>query len=202
MLRRLPLLLALGLTACGASNSANTISTVTVTQPQASTSPTQTATSTPPRTSTGTTATPPRTTPTRTQAAPAFTGGAAAGSGAEAAAVAKLRALGFTPLGSGSYHADQTLRVLIGARSGSADDRTQRAFFFNGGRYLGTDTADTSAEIRVAAQSDTEVTLEYGIYRAGDALCCPHGGTRKVRFQLDMGRLMAVDPLPSAAGRR
>lgn len=184
------------LAGCGTTNSARTVETVTRTD---------TAT-TPQLPRTQTSAAPTAASKTRTAPAPAFTGGtsAAAGSsgGALGSAVAKLHALGFSPLATSTYDSNQTLRVLIGARSPTADERAQQAFFFDGARYLGTDTRGTSAEIRVAAQSDTGVTLSYGIYKRTDALCCSTGGTRSVRFQLDMGKLMAVDAIPSAAERR
>ncbi len=207
MLLRAPIALATivgaaaALGACGNSNSASTVETVTVTRPDA-TAPTTTSS----RSSTPAQSNPSQSPAhTRTATAPAFTGGASPSnspSGAQSAAAARLRALGFTPLDTSVYHADQTLRVLIGARSASANQPTRRAFFFNGSRYLGTDTADSSAQIRVSAQSDTEVTLSYGIYRTGDPVCCPRGGSRSVRFQLDMGRLSPLDPLPSASQRR
>jgi hypothetical protein len=40
------------------------------------------------------------------------------------------------------------------------------------------------------------VTLSYPLYRKGDALCCPGGGQTKVRFQLNNGKLTALDPIP------
>ncbi len=185
---------------CGTSNSASTVETVTQTVTAGA------QRTTPPATPTSTTATSTPAQRTRTGEAPSFTGGTAAG-GASAgtglsSAVAKLRSLGFSPLATSTYNAGQTLRVLVGARSGSADQRTQQAFFFNGSRYLGTDARSTSAEIRVSGQSDTSVTLTYGLYKRSDPLCCSSGGTRNVRFQLDMGRLMAIDPIPSVAERR
>ena len=50
--------------------------------------------------------------------------------------------------------------------------------------------------LRVVSQSDTEVMLSYPLYRKGDALCCPGGGQTKVRFQLNNGKLTALDPIP------
>jgi LppP/LprE lipoprotein len=145
---------------------------------------------------------------TRTAPAPAFlhAGGASPEetSNAEAGAAADtVTAHGYTPIDISTYHADQTLRVLIGTRSGSADDYDQRAFFFIGNRYLGTDSSQPSASIDVVSQSDTEVTLAYALYRPRDPLCCPSGGQATVHFQLDNGRLIALDPIPpvsSASG--
>ncbi len=181
---------AVGLAACGASNSSSPrLPTVTITtpapavtaQPPASTSPTPTTTTTIPS----------ATTPagqTRTGTAPAFTkptGGTAAG-GALQAAVASLKTRGYAPVSTSSYDPNQTLRVLIGSNGGR-----EQAFFFNGTTYLGTDTRLPSRSIAVVGESDTEVVLKYATT----------GGPATVHFQLDMGRLTALDPIPSTAAR-
>src|SRR5215471_12583082 len=57
---------------------------------------------------------------TRTATAPAFTKEAAGGEGLSQA-VAVVKAHGYTPEDTAEYHADQTLRVLVAARTGSAD---------------------------------------------------------------------------------
>ena len=138
--------------------------------------------------------------PTTTRAAPepAFTqqeGGAEGLSGATAA----VRAKGFTPNNTSDYHPSQALRVLIGTRTGSGDGYGQQAFFFVNGRYIGTDSAQPSATLRVVAQGDTEVTLAYPLYRKSDPLCCPGGGQARVRFQLDNGKLTPLGPIPPAS---
>ena len=97
---------------------------------------------------------------------------------------------------SSEYHSNQALRVLVATRTGSGDGYGQQAFFFVNGRYIGTDAKDPSAKLRVVSQSDTEVTLAYPLYRKNDALCCPGGGQATVRFQLNNGRLSALDPIP------
>ncbi len=137
---------------------------------------------------------------TRTAPAPAFTetdtqSGAAA-TGAQAAAATVVVAHGYTPTDASDYHPAQTLRVLVGARTGSADGYAQRAFFFLDGRYLGTDSSQPSASIHVVSQSDTEVVLAYALYRSHDSLCCPSGGQAVVHFQLDDGALVPLQPLP------
>ena len=48
------------------------------------------------------------------------------------------------------------------------------------------------------AQSDTEVTLGYQLYRPNDALSNPTGGQAVVHFQLNNGKLAALDPIPPA----
>jgi hypothetical protein len=37
------------------------------------------------------------------------------------------------------------------------------------------------------------------MYRSGDPLCCPSGGDARVPFQLDNGRLMALQGIPPAS---
>jgi hypothetical protein len=138
---------------------------------------------------------------TRTAPAPAFTktgtqsAEAAANTQAEAAAVI-VTAHGYTPTDITDYHPNQTLRVLIGTRTGSADGYAQRAFFFLDNHYLGTDTSEPSASIHVVSQSDTEVTLAYALYRAHDSLCCPSGGQATVHFQLNDGQLVPLEQIP------
>jgi LppP/LprE lipoprotein len=126
---------------------------------------------------------------------PAFTQEKAPSEGA-AAAAAIVRSKGFTPNDTSQYHSNQALRVLVARRTASGDGYAQQAFFFVNGRYIGTDTREPSATLRVASQSDTEVTLAYPLYRKNDALCCPGGGQATVRFQLNNGRLTALDPIP------
>jgi hypothetical protein len=160
------------------------------------------------------------TTPTSTATAPAQTttaGGAAAPSATRTAsepaiaqpqahseteglgeAVATLEARGYTPNETSQYHSNQTLRVLVGTRTGSSDGYDQQAFFFVNGRYIGTDAKEPSATVRVVSQSDTEVTLAYPLYRPGDPLANPSGGQATVRFQLDDGKLTPLDPIPPA----
>jgi len=164
-----------------------------------------------------TTATSPAKTPTSAAKAP--TGGAGAATGttrsapepaftqekpaseSEAPAAALIRSKGFTPNNSSEYHSNQALRVLVATRTGSGDGYGQQAFFFVNGRYIGTDTKDPSAKLRVVSQSDTEVTVAYPLYRRNDALCCPGGGQATVRFQLNNGRLTPLDPIPSLERR-
>jgi len=137
-------------------------------------------------------------TSTRSAPEPAFTqqGSSAAGL---SAAMAVLRAKGFTANNAAEYHPNQSLRVLVGTRTGSGDGYGQQAFFFVNGHYIGTDTSQPSAKLRVVGQGDTEVTLEYPLYRKNDPLCCPGGGTAHVRFQLNNGRLTPLDPIPPAS---
>ncbi len=188
--------------------------TVSVSEAPAPTAGAATTASTPARTTTTpttTTPTPATTTAgraggqsastTRTAPAPAFTetgtqSGAAAAGAQAAAAATVVTAHGYTPTDVSDYHPTQTLRVLVGTRTGSADGYDQRAFFFLDGRFLGTDSSQPSASVHVVSQSDTEVVLAYALYRAHDSLCCPSGGQAVVHFQLNDGTLVPLQPLP------
>ena len=159
--------------------------TRTITAPSSASGPTSTAPSGPITITTPTsTAPPPKTAPSR---------------GTLAQAEATVKGRGFTVDDPGDYRSSQTLRVLIGTRAGSSDGFAKRAFFFVGGRYLGTDTSDDSADITVAHQQDTLVTLAYRLYRKGDPLCCPTGGQTLVRYQWNGSRLTPLDPIPSSS---
>jgi hypothetical protein len=182
--------LGVALAACGSSTKtvsvANTPSqtasqtskTPTTTQPQTSSSPTTSSSTT-----------------TRSAPEPAFTEAEHHTEGLGAAA-AVLRAKGFAPVRAADYHPKQALQVLVGVRSGSGDGYGQQAFFFVNSRYIGTDTSQPSAAVSVVNQGDTEVTLAYPLYRSGDPLCCPGAGHAHVRFQLNNGKLVALDPIP------
>jgi len=140
------------------------------------------------------------TTSTRSAPEPAFTEREHGGQGLRAA-TAVLRARGFTPANTADYHPSQALEVLIGMHAGSGDGYGQQAFFFVNGRYIGTDASQPSATLKVVSQGDTELTLAYPLYRSGDPLCCPRGGQRRVRFQLNNGKLTALDPIPPLSSK-
>jgi hypothetical protein len=196
-----------GVALLGACGSATKTVSVSGSPPgsQATGATAQGTTSTTSTTPQGTTASQPTTNggtaaPTRTRSAPepAFTREQAGGEGLSAAA-GVMRAKGFTPNNSSDYHSNQALRVLIGTHTDSGDGYGQMAFFFVNGRFIGTDSSQPSATVRVVAQGDTEVTLAYPLYRKNDPLCCPGGGQARVRFQLDNGKLVPLDPIPPAS---
>jgi hypothetical protein len=140
---------------------------------------------------------------TRTAPEPAFarhgsTSAEEAGGAEVAAAVAAVKNQGYTPNDTSEYHPDQTLKVLVGTRTGSADGYDQRAFFFLDGKYIGTDASQPSASVRVVGQGETEVVLAYALYRPHNALCCPAGGQAVVHFQLNDGKLVPLQPIPPA----
>jgi hypothetical protein len=156
------------------------------------------------------------TTPTSTTPAPTSTAGGTAAPGTThtapepelaqqethaeglSEALAVLNAKGYTANETSQYHPGQTLRVLVGTQTGSSDGYGQQAFFFVGGRYIGTDTKEPSASVNVLSQGATEVTLGYPLYRSGDPLSSPSGGQATVHFQLNDGKLTALQPIPPA----
>ncbi|HXM87322.1 MAG TPA: LppP/LprE family lipoprotein [Solirubrobacteraceae bacterium] len=146
------------------------------------------------------TQTTPTSTTTRTAPEPAFTEHEAKAEGAGGAA-AVVRARGYTPNDTSEYHSNQTLQVLVGTQASSSDGYGQQAFFFVDGHYVGTDTKLPSAKVKVLDQGDTEVTLGYPLYRHGDALSDPSGGEAHVTFQLNNGKLVALQTIPSASER-
>jgi hypothetical protein len=204
------LALAALLTGCGGGTKTVTVASTplpeqTTSTPAPRTSTTRTTTTTTPTSTTTTPSESGGTSPstTRTAPAPAFTHqgtggtGSSGGTGAAAeglsAAEAIVREKGFAVSAASDYHSNQTLRVLLGSRSGSAEGNGQQAFFFVDGRYIGTDAKQPSAQIHVVSQGDTEVALAYTL--AG-------GAQATVRFQLNNGKLVPLDPIPSASARQ
>lgn len=135
-------------------------------------------------------------TSTRTSGAPAFTQPESQDR-ALASAVATVESQGYTPNDTAEYQPQHTLRVLTATKAGAGGSYQQRAFFFVDGRYIGTDSSQPSGSVKVTSQSETSVTLTYGLYSSGESPCCP-GSQASVRFELDNGRLQALDPIPPA----
>jgi hypothetical protein len=140
----------------------------------------------------------PATTTTRTAPEPEFAEQEHHAPGLQEA-VAELQARGYTASDTSEYHAGQTLRVLVGTKTGSEEGHEQQAFFFVDGRYIGTDTKNPSATVEVISQSDTEVTLGYPLYRAGDPLSSPSDGRATVTFALNDGKLAPLQAIPPAS---
>ena len=193
-------MLALALAGCGSKTKTVTVESPAPAVAQGSTSTTPPAHTTSTSTTSTTTAATSTAAGTRTAPEPAFTEGESHAEGAEAAA-ALVRAKGYTPTDTAQYHTGQTLRVLLGTRTGTGDGYGQQAFFFLDGRYLGTDTKESSAQLKIVSQGDTEVVLAYPLYRSSDPLCCPGGGQRIVHFVLNDGKLTALDPIPPASSK-
>lgn len=196
----LGLSVAAALGGCGSQTKTVTVASapaITSSTPSTATAPTHTHTSTTPvPTSTAGGAEAPSATRTATE--PAFAKPETNAAGASEAATV-LKARGYTPNETSQYHPNQTLQVLVGTRTGSSDGYNQQAFFFVGARFIGTDTKQPSATVKVIAQSDTEITLGYPLYRRNDPLSSPSGGQASVRFQLNNGKLTALDSIPPAS---
>lgn len=182
------LLTAVAIAGCGGSSNQTT-----VTQVQTVQSPTTQDTTTVPDINVPTDTTPTTQSPPQLQSPPS-------GGGTRSQAVAKVRAQGYRVDDPSTYHSSDTLRVLVGTKADSGDGYAKRAFFFVGGRYIGTDTSDDSAQIREEGASGSSVTLAYALYGKGDALCCP-GGTATVRYQWNGSRLVPLDPIPPRSRR-
>ncbi len=185
--------------ATSAGSSSSRSATSSQTSAASTSSQAQSSTSTTSATATNSTTTS-STATTRTETAPAFVGtnptsNTAAGRDL-AAALAVLARHGYQALGTATYDAGDTLRVLIGRQGDSA---REQAFFFDQTIYLGTDASTPSEQIALVGHNDTEATLAYGIYRRGAS--APSSQVR-VQFVLDMGQLSATQPLPAVAQRR
>ena len=136
---------------------------------------------------------------TRTSSEPQFAQGQGQSSSGEAQQAAEvLRAHGYTADDLSEYHPGQTLRALVGTRSGSADGYAQQVFFFVDGSFIGTDAKEPSAAVKVVSQGDTEAAVTYRLYRPGDPLSSPSGGQATVHFQLNNGKLVALGTIPPA----
>jgi LppP/LprE lipoprotein len=119
---------------------------------------------------------------------------------ARTAALAQLREQGYVAVRVSDYDASHTLRVLIGRPAGEPEG-ARRAFFFHRRQFLGHDTTTPSAKLRAGPAEDLAVTLVYGRFAPGDQLCCPSGGSARVRYQYDGTALRPTDPIPLAAQR-
>ncbi|TAK37063.1 MAG: LppP/LprE family lipoprotein [Chloroflexota bacterium] len=115
-------------------------------------------------------------------------------------AINLVRSKGYEVSNARNYNPAANLHVLVGFQVPTADAHNQNAFFFTtGGQFLGTDTADTSADIGVAAQSNDTVTLSYVLYNPQDPMCCPTAGTANVRYHFDGTKLTPLDPIPPSS---
>jgi hypothetical protein len=63
--------------------------------------------------------------------------------------------------------------------------------------YLGTDTLNPSAQVRLGWRDSDTVALQYQLYRPEDPMCCPTGGAALVRYHWNGQALEPLDPIPS-----
>ena len=123
-------------------------------------------------------------------------GAASARPASESAAEAIVsRRTGYGHCDTNGWVDGDTFQVLICIAPGAATP-PELAFFFAAGAYLGTDTKDASAQVRVASRSTDTVTLAYNLFRFGDPDCCPTGGSVLVRYRWDGAAVTALDPTP------
>ena len=134
----------------------------------------------------------------RTAPEPAFVQPQQSAEGLSSAS-AVLRANGFIPADTSEYHPNQVLRVLVGVRSGSSDGYGQQVFFFveRAVHRHRLKPAERHSEGGLTGRHRSHVA--YPLYRRGDPLGCPSGGQAQVRFQLNNGKLIALDAIPSAS---
>lgn len=84
----------------------------------------------------------------------------------------------------------------------AGDGHDQHVWFFDHGRFVGTDGLGTSSEVIGLWRDGTTFAFLYVLYRRQDALCCPTGGGKVVRFRWNGKRFRALDrPPPRQNGR-
>jgi hypothetical protein len=113
-------------------------------------------------------------------------------------AEAVVRAKGYRPHPGTSWERAGGLQVILATIDESGDGYANRAFFFNDGKYLGTDTSADSAGIQDAWSTDNTVALSYQLYNAEDPMCCPTANAATVRYHWTGTRLIPLDAIPPA----
>ena len=123
---------------------------------------------------------------------------------AVAAAVQVVQGRGYTPLATDDFSnaPPDALHVIVASATNSTNTHTQQAFFFVQGRFVRTDLNNASATIKVAWRSAATIALSYAIYKPGEPICCPTGGSMIVRYEWTGTKLVALDPIPSSDARR
>ena len=86
--------------------------------------------------------------------------------------------------------------VLYG-NCNAGDGTDQRVFFFDGGRFVGTDGLGSSRGIIGLWRDSNTIAFMYVLYRPGDPNCCATGGGAIVRYRLANGHVRRLDPAPS-----
>jgi len=96
------------------------------------------------------------------------------------------------------YRPGQPFKVVVGIREMAADVPGQKAFFFVGDRFVGTDTPDVSGEVAIVRQRDDEITLRYVLYRPADGMSLPLGGHAQVTYRWNGTRVVPEGRIPSS----
>jgi hypothetical protein len=105
---------------------------------------------------------------------------------------------GFPKCDSQAYEPANTLHVLI---CNPPDGNGERVFFYTD-QFVGTDAADPSDSLDFGAQEDSAIAIDYTLFKASDADCCPTGGTATVHFHWDGSQLKALEPIPTSDSTR
>jgi LppP/LprE lipoprotein len=114
-------------------------------------------------------------------------------------ALAIVRQRGYFPTDTSGYGSGASPAVLLAVREGSADGTAQRAFFFAAGRFVGTDTPDDSAGIRVDSARPPVIALAYRLFDPKDPQCCATAGATTVRYRWNGRRVVPLDPIPPSS---
>lgn len=176
----------------GGSHSAAiaTATTAPTAAPTAAPTSAPTATSEPRPTATVAPTTPPTVAPAPTSPPP--TTAPVADPGAQDTAV--IKAKGYTPVQGHAETSDGSGGTLYAWRAvctGSADGYCQKVFFFDGPRYLGTDTLnDSTAIMAVDAAGPATIAVKYANYQPNDPFCCPTGTPVSITYHWTGQRLI------------
>jgi hypothetical protein len=81
----------------------------------------------------------------------------------------------------------------------AGDGQDQSIWFFDRGRFIGTDARKSSHWIVGAWRDDKTIAFLYVLYRQSDPGCCPTGGGAIVRYRWNGKRIVRLDPLPPRA---
>ena len=108
-----------------------------------------------------------------------------------------VRSRGFAIVDKHDWNPEDTLQVLIGEASSGG----YLAFFFVDGQYLGNDSTELSAKLKIKRTNDLDVTLAYGIYQPGDEPLKPTGDPVLVHFRYEGGQVTPVEAIPAPEQR-
>jgi hypothetical protein len=111
-----------------------------------------------------------------------------------AAEIARLPAAQWHETVSG-HTADCSLHWVV-VSSGDASDSPGQVLFFDRKSAIGTPTPDPRPYITITAVGNDTAAVQYHWRQAQEPACCPTGiGT--VRFNIEDGKLKALDPIPN-----
>jgi len=81
----------------------------------------------------------------------------------------------------------------------AGDGRDQHVWFFERGRFVGTDAPNSSHYIVGLWRDDTTIAFLYVLYRQSDPEAAPTGGGAIVRFRWAGSRVRRLDAMPPRA---